>query len=291
MRQNNKSHHPESRHKDGYDIDALAKAEPQLKEHIVITPAGKQSIDFKNNQAVFLLNKALLKHHYGVNGWKLVPNSLCPPIPGRADYIHYAHELIANTEQAHVLDIGTGSSLIYPLLGASIYDWNFVATDTHQVSLDNARSILNTNPQLKKKIELRLQPEQDRILSNIIGKNEKFDLVLCNPPFYKSREEHWQKVVKKNEKLHQGKVLPNQNFGGLANELWCKGGEKAFITQYIYESLHLKEQLTWCTSIVSDKDHIKPLVAVLEYHEVSEVKIIPIQHGQKVSRVLAWRLK
>lgn len=291
MQQNNKKHHPENRHKDGYDIDILAKVEPQLKDHIVTTLSGRQSIDFKNNTAVFLLNKALLKNHYGIKHWRLVPNSLCPPVPGRADYIHYAHELIGDQKNVNVLDIGTGSSLIYPLLGASIYNWNFVATDTHVPSLDNAHAILKANPQLKNKIELRHQPEQDKTLVNVIDKDEKFDLVICNPPFYRSREEHWQKVIKKNEKLHQGKILPNQNFGGLANELWCKGGEKTFITQFIYESLQYKDQLLWCSSIVSDKDHLKPLVAVLEYHNVAEVKIIPIQHGQKVSRILAWRLQ
>lgn len=288
--QNDKGLHDHNIHKDGYDIDLLVKNVPELGPHVILTPAGKKSINFRDGQAVFLLNKALLQAHYGVKGWKILPNSLCPPIPGRADYIHHVAPLVAEKENVRVLDIGTGSGLIYPLLGASIYGWNFVASDTHQASLDHARSILRTNPQLKNKIELRLQPQQEKILTNIIADGEQFDLVVCNPPFYKSREHHWEKIVKKNEKMHGGEDLPAQNFGGLSNELWYKGGEKAFILQMIYESFTFKDQLHWCTSIVSDKDHIKPLVAVLEYHKVPEVKIIPIHHGQKATRLLAWRL-
>lgn len=289
--ENNKGLHHDNKHKEGYDIDLLVKNLPELSKHVIITPAGKKSINFRDSTAVLLLNKALLQTYYDVKGWKILPNSLCPPIPGRADYIHYVAELIAEKKNARVLDIGTGSSLIYPLLGASIYGWNFVASDTHQASLDNARSILKTNTQLKNKIDLRLQPDQEKILTNIIADGEQFDLVVCNPPFYKSREHHWEKIVKKNEKMHGGQDLPAQNFGGLSNELWYKGGEKSFILQMIYESFEFKKQLTWCTSIVSDKDHIKPLVAVLEYHKVAEVKIIPIHHGQKATRVLAWRLR
>lgn len=288
--QNDKGLHDHNRHKGDYDIDLLIKHLPELGEHVILTPTGTKSINFRDGNAVFLLNKALLQTHYGVNGWKILPNSLCPPVPGRADYIHHVADLVAGKKEVKVLDIGTGSGLIYPLLGASIYGWDFVATDIHQASLDNARSILRANPRLKNKIELRMQPQKDKILTNIIAPGERFDLVVCNPPFYKSREHHWEKIVKKNEKIHGGQDLPAQNFGGLSHELWYEGGEKAFILQMIYESFTFKDQLAWCTSIVSDKDHIKPLIAVLEYHKVPEVKVIPIQHGQKATRVLAWRL-
>lgn len=283
--------HYNSRHLDGYDFKKLFKAEPALIEHVVTTPRGTQSIDFKNPESVFMLNKALLAAYYQVKGWKLLANSLCPPIPGRADYLHYLADLIPDDKPMRILDIGTGSSLIYPLLGASLFPWSFVATDTHAPSLDNAYEILEANPELKKRILLRHQPDSANILKGIIRPNDQFDAIICNPPFYSSREQHWNKVVNKNEKLHKGKSLPVQNFGGLANELWREGGEKAFVTQLIYDSLEYKEQLKWCTALVADKDHLKPLVSVLEYHKVPQVEIIPMQQGQKISRLLAWRVR
>ena len=283
--------HYNNRHLDGYDFKKLTAAEPALKDFIITTPRGTESIDFKNPEAVFTLNKALLAAYYQIKGWKLLANSLCPPIPGRADYIHHLTELIPSDKPMRILDIGTGSSLIYPLLGASMFPWSFIATDTHAASLDNAYEILEANPQVKKRILLRHQPDVAQILKGIIRPKDNFDAIMCNPPFYSSREQHWKTVLSKNEKLHQGKSLPVQNFGGLANELWREGGEKAFVTQLIYESLEFKDQLTWCTALVADKDHLKPLIAVLEYHKVPQIEIIPMQQGQKISRLLAWRVR
>ncbi|MFD2599567.1 23S rRNA (adenine(1618)-N(6))-methyltransferase RlmF [Sphingobacterium corticis] len=284
--------HPDNRNVKGYHFAKLIKAEPELKAFTVTTQKGTESIDFKNPQAVFTLNKAILNAEYGVKNWKLLANSLCPPIPGRADYIHYVHDLLqSENKPLHVLDVGTGSSLIYPLIGASLYPWTFVATDTNEQSLDNAYEVLDSNPDLKARIKLRLQRQSENILEGIIRPNDQFDLIICNPPFYSSREQHWKTVVSKHEKLHKGKDLPVQNFGGLANELWCKGGEKAFITQMIYDSLRYKGQLLWCTALVADKAHLKPLIAVLEYHKVPQIEIVEMQQGQKSTRILAWRVR
>ncbi|MFD2744583.1 MULTISPECIES: 23S rRNA (adenine(1618)-N(6))-methyltransferase RlmF [Sphingobacterium] len=291
MANTSQTFHYNNRHIDGYDFKKLTVAEPALKDFILLTPRGTESIDFKNPEAVFMLNKALIAAYYHVKDWKLLANSLCPPIPGRVDYLHYLADLIPDDKPMRILDIGTGSSLIYPLLGASLFPWSFVATDTHAPSLDNAYEILEANPELKKRILLRHQPDSAQILKGIIRPNDRFDAIVCNPPFYSSREQHWNKVVSKNEKLHQGKNLPVQNFGGLANELWREGGEKAFVTQLIYDTLEYKDQLRWCTALVADKDHLKPLVAVLEYHKVPQIEIIPMQQGQKISRLLAWRVR
>lgn len=38
------------------------------------------------------------------------------------------------------------------------------------------------------------------------------------------------------------------NFGGQQQELWCEGGEVAFITQMIAESQQFGRQVKWFTS-------------------------------------------
>ena len=95
-----------------------------------LNPYGKQTINFFNPQAVKALNKALLVTHYGIRYWDIPKNYLCPPIPGRADYIHYIADLIdpegvnmmvkeecddQPRRQCRCLDIGVGANCIYPL--------------------------------------------------------------------------------------------------------------------------------------------------------------------------------
>lgn len=290
--------HPRNIHQSGYDFPKLEEANPALKDYIIETPFGTISIDFANPKAVVELNKALLKAYYNVQNWSILKNSLCPPIPGRADYVHYVADLLAadnsgiipTGSQINVLDIGTGSSLIYPILGERIYAWSFLGTDIDVTVLNHARSLIKTNSGLSKKITLQLQENKGHIFDGILRKDDYFDLVMCNPPFYKSREENWQKTSKKFHNLNKSKeALPVQNFGGHPNELWCEGGERKFVRDMINESMRFQKQLGWITSLVSNKENLKPLIAVLEYNKASKVEIINTAQGQKAIRILAWK--
>lgn len=296
-KQANNALHTRNKHKDGYDLKRLQKSNPKLKEFVFINDWKKETIDFANPQAVFELNKGILFADYKIKHWELNKNSLCPAIPGRVDYIHHVADLISedrlNPRKGHkvkVLDIGTGASLIYPMLGAQEYEWDFVATEIDRDSIHHAEMNINKNVWLKKKIQLRFQEDREKILNGIIYKEDKFDAIICNPPFFKSREDNWKSSTKKFQNLNKNKeAITVQNFAGHANELWCPGGEKAFITKLIYESKELKDQLNWVTTLVSSKDTLKPLISVLEYHKAAKVEIIEMKHGQKATRILAWK--
>ena len=290
--------HPRNIHQSGYDFPQLAEANPELKDYMIETEFGTVSVDFANPKAVVELNKALLKAHYNIQNWSILKNSLCPPIPGRADYIHYVADLLAANNggviptgpQINVLDIGTGSSIIYPILGERTYGWKFLGTDIDVAALNHARSLVKTNEGLSRKIVFQLQENREHIFEGILSKEDYFDLVVCNPPFFASREENWQKTTKKFHNLHKGKeALPVQNFAGHPNELWCKGGERKFVRDMINESMRFKKQLGWITSLVSNKENLKPLVATLEYNKASQVEIINMAQGQKAIRILAWK--
>ncbi|HLT88304.1 MAG TPA: 23S rRNA (adenine(1618)-N(6))-methyltransferase RlmF [Sphingobacterium sp.] len=290
--------HPRNIHQSGYDFPKLEEANPALKDYIIETEFGAVSIDFANPKAVIELNKALLKAYYNIQNWSILKNSLCPPIPGRADYIHYVADLLATDNdgivptgpQINVLDIGTGSSIIYPILGERIYGWKFLGTDIDIAALNHARSLVKTNEGLSRKIVFQLQENREHIFEGVVDKDDYFDLVVCNPPFFASREDNWQKTTKKFHNLHKGKeALPVQNFGGHPNELWCEGGERKFVRDMINESMRFKKQLGWITSLVSNKENLKPLVATLEYNKASKVEIINMAQGHKAIRFLAWK--
>ncbi|AEW84985.1 23S rRNA mA1618 methyltransferase [Flavobacterium columnare ATCC 49512] len=293
----NKGLHPRNKHNQNYNFSLLISEYPDLKKHINLNKFGSESIDFTNPDAVRSLNSALLKYYYQIHFYRLPKTNLCPPIPGRADYIHYIADLLAKGINGtlptgsgiKILDIGTGANCIYPILGNKIYGWTFVGTEIDKPAKLTAEKIIEEN-ELTKSITLRLQESKRNILKNIIQPSERFDCVICNPPFHNSREEATKSTLRKLHNL--GKKVesskPILNFGGQNNELWCEGGEKAFITNFIYESVHFKSQVKWFTSLVSKKEHLKNFETILKKLKAT-FEIIPMEQGNKTTRILAWR--
>lgn len=283
--------HPRSFHNKPYNFQELIVKVPELKQFIVKNREGIDTILFADPKAVYYLNKALLLHFYNLNFWDIPNQNLVPPIPGRADYIHYLADLLKvdNSCKTSILDIGTGASLVYPLIGSSVYHWNFVATDIEPKSIAIAQEIINKNIHLSSKIELRHQPNQKKILSGIITKNDYFDAVMCNPPFFKSKKEAEAQTLRKLKGLDKRKTpkLIN-NFSGESNELWCNGGELSFVLNYIKESTLFKTQVGWFTSLISNEDNLKPLQIELK-KSAKEIKVIDMAQGNKKSRILAWK--
>ncbi|MFA7892478.1 23S rRNA (adenine(1618)-N(6))-methyltransferase RlmF [Pseudomonas putida] len=298
MTQSKPTLHPRNRHQGRYDFPSLIKAHPDLARFTLTNPHGKPSIDFANPEAVRVFNRALLKAQYGIQHWDIPANYLCPPIPGRADYIHVAADLLAADNagqllkgaQVRVLDIGVGANCIYPLLGHSDYRWRFLGSDIDPVALASAKTIIQANG-LDKVINLRQQSNPAHILSGLLKNDERFDLTLCNPPFHGSREEatrgsqrKWKNLGKQDPK----RKLPVLNFGGQNNELWCEGGEIRFVTQLINESAQYASQTLWFTSLVSKASNLPALEAALKKTGATAVRVAEMGQGQKQSRMLAW---
>jgi len=280
--------HPRNKHKNGYNFDVLTKHNKNLASFVTNNNHGTLTIDFSDPKAVKELNSTLLEVHYGVKKWIFPDENLCPPIPGRVDYMHYISDLLSDsncTENITILDIGTGATCIYPLLGVKEYDWNFVATDIELDSLDTAQDIISDN-NLEAKILLRQQFTEANILKGIIEKGDSFSAVVCNPPFYKSEQEAKGANARKSRNLGNNAV---RNFSGNNNELWYPGGEKAFLHNYLYQSSLYKDTSVWFTSLVSKKETIESLQKSGEKLKVKTMKIIPMHQGNKITRIVAWQ--
>lgn len=285
--------HPRNKHNGQYDFGRLTADYPALEKFVVPNPYGNLSINFFDPQAVKALNKALLKSHYGITYWDIPRNSLCPPIPGRADYIHYLADLIGDASQTtsscRILDIGVGANCIYPIIGCIEYGWTFVGSDIDASSLANARKIATCNPVLAHRIELRLQADRQSVFEGIIAPGEQYEATLCNPPFHRSPEEAQQGTLRKLSSLKGKSVAKAKlNFGGNANELWCDGGELSFLIRMIDESRLFADQCKWFTTLVSKSAHLEKLYTQLQAVSAAEYKTIHMQQGTKTSRILAW---
>ncbi len=306
--------HKKNKHKQGYDFCALKKSHPALTRFVIKNQYNNQdTIDFSNSGAVKALNLGLLKQHYQIDSWDIPAGYLCPPIPGRVDYIHYLNDLLSATPSnimnrnntINALDIGTGASCIYPILGQRTYGWNFTASDIDPVSINEANKTLAANQGLTESITCRLQTDATKIFTNIIKDGEFYHLTLCNPPFHKSladasagSQRKWKNLNEnKNKKTKHEKVVKpllkngnetTLNFGGQKAELWCDGGELAFIRKMINESKKFQQQVLWFTCLVSKKDNLSQLTLSLKKAKVAQVKVINMTQGQKISRFIAW---
>ena len=281
--------HPRNRFNTRYDFPQLIACSPALAVFVKPNAYGDDSIDYADPLAVKALNQALLKHAYGLQHWDIPPGYLCPPIPGRSDYIHHLADLIEQRRGplVRVLDIGMGANCIYPLIGASEYGWSFVGAEVDPAARRWAQKIVAANPSVAGLIECRLQKSAAHCFQGIIQTGEHFDLTLCNPPFHTSAAEAAAGTQRKLRNLGGKKV--GLNFGGKANELWCEGGELGFIRRMIEESAEFAGQCEWFTTLVSKSEHLPRLEQALRKVKAAEVKIIDMAQGQKKSRILAWR--
>ena len=284
--------HPRNQHREGYDFARLVAQSPELAAFAITNPLGQTTIDFQNVLAVRMLNRALLTTYYNINFWDIPPNYLCPPIPGRVDYIHYLADLLAQSNNQEiprgrnvkVLDIGTGASLVYPLIGQSEYGWHFTGVDIDPIAIKSAQQICQFN---KLKITLRHQNNRENIFKGVIEPRDAFHVTMCNPPFHSSIEQADKGTQRKWANLGKGHSQ-KLNFGGQNAELWCPGGEIKFIASMVEQSMEFAEQCLWFTSLVSKKDNLQPLSRILEKAKVANFKVIEMAQGQKTSRFVAW---
>lgn len=290
--------HPRNPHRFRYDFPTLIKSCPALAPFVVRNKYQDESVDFANPEAVKMLNKAILIHFYGIQYWDIPANYLRPPIPGRADYIHYLADLLGSVNDNVIpigkkimgLDVGIGANCVYPIIGHQSYGWRFVGSDIDPKAIQNAKRIVTANPVLTPFVECRLQTNPTAIFKGIMQANEKFDFTMCNPPFHASLAEATAGTQRKWQNLGRTSASQKEtlNFGGQNAELWCEGGEKAFVTKMIEQSAQIGNQCFWFTSLVSKKTTLPFLYKALKKAKAFEIQTIEMAQGQKVSRMVAW---
>ena len=289
--------HPRNKHKERYDFKVLVEACPELAPFVKLNIHNDESIDFADAEAVKMLNKSLLKHFYKIENWDIPEGYLCPPIPGRADYIHHLADLVRIYNYGKIptgssikcLDIGIGANGVYPIIGNNEYGWTFIGSDIDIVSIESVQKLIDNNPFLKVVIDCRLQTNPKDIFTGILKEGEFIDFTICNPPFHASKAEAEAGTLRKLSNLNQKVVKKvNLNFGGQNGELWCEGGEERFVRTMIRQSRQFKNNCFWFSSLISKQSNLKSIYEALEKAEAFEVKTLPMGQGNKTSRIVAW---
>lgn len=292
--------HSRNYHKGRYDLKALVDSNPALSTYLVKLH-GKETVQFSDPSAIKELNKAILIKDYKLSYWDIPEGFLCPSVPGRAEYLHHLTDLLASFNKGKIprgpeficLDIGIGANCIYPIVGRKAYGWSFVGSDTNKTALVSASKIISSNELLAENVTLRHQENPSQIIKGIMQANEYCDVSICNPPFHTSQEEAAHANKKKNRGLARNKTVTrtketNKNFGGQHSELWYPGGEFAFVRKMIIESQAARTNCFLFSSLISQKKNIPKLQATLASCGAKFHTEIQIQHGNKISRLLAW---
>lgn len=294
MTANKTSLHPQNPFAAPYPLAELVQLQPALAAYLKTTPDGRETLNFAEPAAVTLLNTALLQWQFGLVHYHVPPGYLCPAVPGRLDYLLYLQDLLTASFQGRkvpaaavqLLDIGCGANLIYSILAAKALRWQAIGSDIDAKALQNAATLIEQNG-LQRQLSLRQQANPQAIFHGVIQKGDYLDLTLCNPPFHDSPDAAAAGSARKQRNLGLDSAAP-LNFAGQANELWCEGGEPAFLRRLLAESKDFAHQVYWFSTLVSKQQHLAKLQQQLQQLEATQVQVIEMSQGNKQSRILAW---
>ncbi|KAI1822288.1 hypothetical protein F4861DRAFT_409491 [Xylaria intraflava] len=249
-------------------------------------------LDFTDPVAVMQLTKTLLQEDFGLR-ISLPLDRLCPPVPNRHNYILWLKDLLDSTSASYSehyeperrvtgLDIGTGASLIYPLLGCVQRPaWHFIASDIDAKSLGSARANARAN-NLESRIRIVDHAASDALISPRDWDVSTIDFVMVNPPFYASATEMLGLATHKSQPPHGACT-------GAPIEMVCDGGEVGFVKRMIDESLALKDKVQWYTAMLGKQSSLEVLVDVLKKHEINNFAVTTFIQGSKTRRwAIGW---
>lgn len=244
----------------------------------------RYTIDFGNQQAVRILNRALLSVYFNLDV-EIPSGNLCPIVSNRLNYVKWiASHLVTELPEGNNirgLDIGTGASCVYPLLAVRVIgNCTMVGTDIDAESVAVASKNVDRNG-LQNKIQVYLnQNSQVKLPTDVVG-SQTFTFCMCNPPFYQDVQERRQLAQEKQDK-------PLLITDGTDTELYCEGGEQGFLSGLVKESAELQTKILWYTTMAGKKSTIPVLRSQLKSAGARQVREFKLVQGKTTRWVLAW---
>lgn len=280
----NKSMHPRNRYKDKPpDFAYLASKYPEFQQHVQTSLMGRPVVNFKEPEAVRALTCTLLKEDFGLT-IEIPLERLIPTVPLRLNYIHWVEDLIDGQKQPRRgIDIGTGASCIYPLLGATMNGWYFLATEVDDICFDYAKKNVEQN-NMSDLIKVVKVPQKTLLMDALKEETEIiYDFCMCNPPFFANQMEA-KGVYSRNSRRPPPSSV---NTGGVT-EIMAEGGELEFVKRIIHDSLQLKKRLRWYSCMLGKKCSLAPLKEELRKQGVPKVTYTEFCQGRTMRWALAW---
>lgn len=246
---------------------------------------GRGRLDFGDYSAARALTAALLAADFGL-AWWLPDGHLVPTLTSRLNYLLWVEDLLGGPQAgpgpaARGLDVGTGASAIYALLGAAVCGWRVVGTDCTDAALSAAARNIAANPRLAQLLSLRdarpapdcTDPGQFALLSGVLRPGERFDFTVCNPPFFEDA------AAPRNEAA---------DCGGTSAELATPGGEGAFVSRMLAESRQAAGAVRLFTTLCGRKETLRAALAQLRALRAPMIRTQTFLQGRVSRWGLAW---
>ncbi|MCI4385857.1 hypothetical protein PGIGA_G00055450 [Pangasianodon gigas] len=279
----NKSMHPRNRYKDKPpDFAYLASKYPDFQKHVKTTLSGRVMLNFKDPEAVRALTCTLLKEDFGLS-IEIPLERLIPTVPLRLNYIHWVEDLTGGQgSPRRGIDIGTGASCIYPLLGASMNGWYFLATEVDDICYNYAKRNVEQN-NMADLIKVVKVPQKTLLMDALKKESIVYDFCMCNPPFFANQLE-----AKGVNSRNSHRPPPSSINTGGVTEIMAEGGELEFVKRIIHDSVQLKRRLRWYSCMLGKKCSLAPLKEELRKQGVPKVTHTEFCQGRTMRWALAW---
>jgi len=270
-------------------------------------------VDWSNDRSQYEITKALLKEDFDIH-WEMstaAQTHLCPSVARSLNYLLWVRDLLDLTRCLKLLareathdkvvgvDIGTGASCIFPLLGCRMNPaWQFVATDIDPESVSTARGNVEANG-FQNRINLVLS-KQGCYVGDAVKRDElenTMAFTMCNPPFFETFIEPAKEAAAPNPYLPapKRKKLGKDSFQfhGTCNERsYNNGGEVGFFKEMFTESSRhaVKQSVTWFTCMFGMKASLLEVLDYLQQHDsgIRAIHTAALVQGKKKRWVLAW---
>ncbi|KAF6749362.1 S-adenosyl-L-methionine dependent methyltransferase, partial [Ephemerocybe angulata] len=321
--------HPRNPYDKPIDFVALSCGYLPLKAFL--NPKTRM-IDFQDARAQRALTKAILKTDFSLE-LEVPEDRLCPPVPNRLNYVLWVEDIVKAMCQGlrlvkaspsssgdialdeaqlgvHGLDIGTGSSAIYPLLACVRNpSWSILATELDEQSFTYAERNIHTND-FSSRITLH------RASSYLFGPlfadpSLRISFTMCNPPFYASVSEiSASKAAKDEDALStctggdremvyapSPTTLParppppakrSEEYETAYAKAIREGGEIAFLARMVDESLYLGERGGWYTSMLGKMRSVPDVVGLIKLAGIDNYAITQFTQGQTRRWAVGW---
>lgn len=278
----NKYMHPRNVYKNRKpDFNALSVKFDYFREKVTVNDSGKVILDFKDPSALRALTQALLEADFGLVV-TMPLDRLIPTVPQRLNYILWLEDIVGKENGAKGIDIGTGASCIYPLLGCRVNQWRFVASEIDDQNIYFANKNIASN-KMEENIKVK-KVTDDILLIGLIDEEDTYDFCMCNPPFYSDHLEAQGITSSRNDNRSESSSVSTASEA----ESIAWGGEVRFVTQMIDESLVLKTKVRVYTSLLGKKNSLAMLKDVLQQKQVPKFGSTEFCQGRTMRWGIAW---
>ncbi|KAI8807143.1 ribosomal RNA large subunit methyltransferase F-like protein [Cladochytrium replicatum] len=271
------------------DYKRLADEHPSLKRYLKTSKKGIW-IDFKDPKAVREYNYALLWVDFRLR-LEIPLDVLCPPIANRLEYVLWIEHLLGPDHRTkdviRGVDIGTGASCIYPLLGvARNKHWRFHVLEVDERLAEYATENIRRN-KMEDKIQVVLTDQgalnfaHPALLRDGRSVDVDFDFCMCNPPFFEDS-------VQRNDGLMKKADAPSTVCTGSDVEMIAPEGEVGFVKNIISQSIEAPSRFRWYTSLIGIKSHVSVLEAEIIRLKPKTILVHTFQISRTTRWILSW---